>query len=263
MKQCSLAGWPGVLFRLAVLSLLLLPQGAEAMLNDLRPLASMPYGRPDAKAAVLPDPMGYVSDHADGLDADWKARIRSVCQDLERKTGVEMVVVTVKTIKPYATVQDYAEALYQRWGVGTAQQGHGVLVLAAMEERQAAVTVGRSLYAVVRPELLAQVGAQYLEPAFRDGQFGEGLYRTTVALATSTQDIHVGAPLRSHVKGLGVFLTVTTGVGVLVFFWWISRPDLRHPFGRIRRGEYWGSGQGGFGGNFGGFGGGMSGEWWK
>jgi uncharacterized protein len=55
-------------------------------------------------------------------------------------------------------------------------------------------------------------------------------------------------------------LTLFTAVGALSFLWWLSRPDLRHPYGRLRRGEYWGSGQGGFGGNFGGFGGGMSGE---
>src|SRR5688572_21726803 len=33
----------------------------------------------------LPGPLGYVSDHAGVLEAEWKARIRSVCQDLERK----------------------------------------------------------------------------------------------------------------------------------------------------------------------------------
>ncbi|MBI3604104.1 MAG: TPM domain-containing protein [Nitrospirae bacterium] len=260
MSGCGRAVRLGVMPWMLAAGLLSLSQGAEGMLNDYRPAASMPYGRPDAKTASLPGPLGYVSDHAEVLDEDWKARIRSVCQDLERKTGVEMVVVTVKTFKPYATAQDYAEALYQRWGIGTAQQDHGVLVLAAVEERQAAVTVGRSLYAVIRPEQLGQIGSLYLEPAFRDGQYGEGLYRTTVALASSTQDIHVGAPLRAHVKGLGLFLTVATGAGALAFLWWISRPDLRHPFGRIRKGEYWGSGQGGFGGNFGGFGGGMGGE---
>ena len=47
----------------------------------------------------LPEPLGYVSDHAAIIDPDWKARIRSVCQDLERKTGVEMIVVTVPSLK--------------------------------------------------------------------------------------------------------------------------------------------------------------------
>src|SRR6185295_13353781 len=48
------------------------------------------YQRPKIQ---LPEPRGYVSDHAQAIDGDWKERIRSVCQDLERKTGIEMVVV--------------------------------------------------------------------------------------------------------------------------------------------------------------------------
>jgi len=52
----------------------------------------------------LPEPRGYVSDHAQAIDGDWKERIRSVCQDLERKTGIEMVVVTVPSIKPFASI---------------------------------------------------------------------------------------------------------------------------------------------------------------
>jgi len=55
----------------------------------------LPQGKPP-----LPEPLGYVSDHAGVIEADWKARVRSVCQDLERKTGVEMVVVTVNTLAP-------------------------------------------------------------------------------------------------------------------------------------------------------------------
>lgn len=223
-------------------------------------LAPQPAPAAPKEQPQMPEPLGYVTDHAAVLDADWKARIRSVSQDLERKTGVEMVIVTVRTIKPYKSVNDYASTIYQRWGIGTAQQDHGVLLLAAVEERQAAITLGRSLLGVVTPPVMEKISSQYIEPSFRNGEFGKGLYQTSVALAAAVQDVRVGAPLRYHLKGFGIFLTVTTGVGSLIFLWWISRPDLRHPYGRIRREEYWGSGQGGFGGNFGGFGGGTSGE---
>ena len=214
----------------------------------------------ERKKPQLPDPLGYVSDHAQALDQEWKARIRSVCQDLERKTGVEMVVVTVRGIKPYPTVNEYADALFERWGIGTAQQDHGVLVLAAVEERAAAITVGRGLIPIVTPQVLQEVSGKYVEPAMRSGRYGEGLYRTAVVIATAAQDVRIGAPMHVHAKGLGFWITLVTIVSGLWFLWWISRPDKRHPFGRLRRGEYWGSGQGGFGGNFGGFGGGTSGE---
>ena len=210
----------------------------------------LPQGKPQ-----LPEPLGYVSDHAGVVEIEWNARVRSVCQDLERKTGAEMVVVTVNTFAPYATAKDYAEALYQRWGIGTAQQEHGILLLAAVEKRQAAVTLGRSMIAVIPPSVLSKIASQYLDPAFRNGRYGEGLYRAAVALASVAQEIRVGSPPRSRMKGLGLWLTIISFAGALAFLWWISRPDLRHPFGRIHKGEFWGSGQGGFGGNFGGFGG--------
>src|SRR5205807_9857267 len=55
------------------------------------------------------------------------------------------------------------------------------------------------------------------------------------ALPIFAQDIRVGEPPRSRRKGLGIFLTLLTSIGALWFLWWIARPDLRHPYGRLRR----------------------------
>ena len=217
-------------------------------------------GEPLKEGQPFPQPMGYVSDHAGVVETEWNARIRSVCQDLERKTGIEMVVVTVKNLLPYRNAHEYASAIYQRWGVGSAQHEHGIVILAAIEEQGAAVTVGKGLIGRLTQTMVQEAGQQYLDPAFRNARYGEGLYRTTVALASGLQDIRIGEPPRRHMKGVGVVLTILTASGAFAFLWWISRPDLRHPFRRLHRGEFWASGQGGFGGNFGGFGGGTSGE---
>ena len=219
-----------------------------------------PYDRPKIR---LPDPRGYVSDYANVLDDDWKARIRSVCQDLERKTGVEMVVVTVPTIQPFGSAIDYATAIYEKWGIGSTQQEHGVLVLVAVQERQAAMTLGRQMLPVITPTVMNQVGSEYLHPSIEHGHFGEGLYRTVVALASPAQEVRVGTTAHRYFKALGFWITFLTSLGAVLFFWWISRPDLRHPYGRIQKGEYWGTGQGGFGGNWGGFGGGTSSEGYR
>jgi len=221
---------------------------------------ALPYDRPKVK---LPDPMGYVSDHAQTLEGDWKARIRSVCQDLERKTGVEMVVVTVPSVKPFASAQEFATALYEKWGIGSTQQKHGILLLVAVEERQAAMTLGRQMLPVITPAMMNRIGSEYLHPSIERGHFDEGLYRTVVALASASQDIRAGSLPKTHYRRLGIWITILTSLGAVLFLWWISRPDLRHPYGRIRRGEYWGTGQGGFNGNWGGFGGGTSGEGYK
>ena len=235
---------------LALLMLVLSMGSAEAV----------PYDRPKV---LLPEPRGYVSDHAQVLDKNWKERIRSVCQDLERKTGVEMVVVTVPSIKPFGSANEYATAIYEKWGIGSTQQEHGVLVLVAVQERQAAMTLGRQMLPVITPVVMNRVGGEYLHPSIDLGNFGEGLYRTVVALASQSQEVRVGSLTKTHFKGVGFWITLFTSIGAMSFLWWISRPDLRHPYNRIRKGEYWGTGQGGFGGNFGGFGGGTSGEGYK
>lgn len=211
----------------------------------------------------LPKPLGYVSDHGRVLSPEWKERIRSVCKDLETKTGVEMVVVTVGSIEPYAQVREYADALYKYWRIGSAQREHGVMVLAYTKRPQVSVTLGRNMIRVISPGLLDQVKRRYVEPSFQVAHFGEGLYRTVVALASAAQDVRVGEPLKKRSGAAGIWIMVSSITLVLGFFWWITRPDKRHPFRRVQQGDFWGTGQGGFGGNFGGFGGATSGEEWS
>lgn len=220
------------------------------------------YDRPKERVP-LPSPIGYVSDHAQVVEQAWKDRIRSVCIDLEKKSGVEMVLVTVPSLKPYPTAAAYADALYEKWQIGSTQQEHGVMVVVAVQERQAAMTLGRQMFPVITPAVRAEVSRKYLQPAIERGQFGEGLYQTAVALATPAQEARITAPTRTKIKGLGIWITIGTTIAVVCFFWWISRPDLRHPYRRIQKGEYWGTGQGGFGGNWGGFGGVTNGEGWR
>ncbi|MDH4301852.1 MAG: TPM domain-containing protein [Nitrospira sp.] len=235
--------------------------GLIVLLSAVEAPASL-YERPKERVP-LPNPMGYVSDHAQVVDGQWKERIRSVCIDLEKKSGVEMVIVTVPSMKPYPTAREYADALYQKWQIGSTQQEHGVMVLVAVEERQAAMALGRRMFPVITPAVRNEVSRTYLQPAIDRGDFGEGLYRTSVALATPAQEVRLDTPLRPRIKGLGVWITLGTTGAIVAFFWLISRPDLRHPYRRIQKGEYWGTGQGGFGGNWGGFGGGTSGEEWR
>ena len=108
------------------------------------------YDRPKERIP-LPSPIGYVSDHAQVVEQEWKDRIRSSAFDLEKKSGVEMVIVTVPSIKPYPSAKHYADALYEKWQIGSTQQEHGLMVLVAVQERQAAMALGRKMFPVITP----------------------------------------------------------------------------------------------------------------
>ena len=222
-------------------------------------LCSLSWGM-TSEEQNLPTPLGYVSDYADLLNEEWHAQIRAVCKDLETNTAVEMLVVTLDTIQPLPHAQDYASRLYEAWRIGTAQQERGVLLLVAMQEQQAVVVVGKSLLSIVTPQKLDDISLNFLQPMFRSGDYGTNIYRSALFLASIAGQAPVPKEKNQPKRSAGFWMNLTAVFLMLYALWRFTRPERRHPFPRWKRGEYWGTGQGGFGGNFGGFGGGTGGQ---
>ena len=209
---------------------------------------------------TLPTPLGYVSDYAEILSPQWHSQIRSVCKDLENRTGIEMIVVTMGSIDPTINVQDYASRLYEGWRIGTAQQQRGLLLLTAVTERQAVVVLGRNLLSVISRQQLDEISEQFLVPMFQSEDYGQNMYRASVRLASTSAQAKLPVGDQKKSRNAGFWMNLTVVVVMVLILWRFTKPERRHPFQRWRRGEYWGTGQGGFGGNFGGFGGGMGGH---
>ncbi|MCA9471974.1 MAG: TPM domain-containing protein [Nitrospirales bacterium] len=215
------------------------------------------YPRPQVKLN-LPTPLGYVSDYAEVLSPHWSKQIRAVCKELEQRTGVEMIVVTLASVDIEGmNVQDYASALYKGWRIGTAQQERGILILASMEDRQAVVVLGRSLLSVISRQQLDELSTQYFIPMFREQDLGSLFYQAIVRLAASAGEVQFLEPAEKKSSRAGFWMNLSVAMVMLYILWRFTRPERRHPFQRWRRGEYWSTGQGGFGSNFGGFGGRM------
>jgi len=210
--------------------------------------------------SAFPTPRGYVNDYANILSDQWTNQIRFICQDVENRVGVEMIVVTVPTIKPFSHARAYASQLYTNWRIGSAQQERGIVLLMALKEQQAVVVLGRSLLSVISPSLLDEITSQILIPMFRTGDYGQHLYQVSVRLAEASGLLAgTKGQKRAHSKA-GFWMNLSVVMAMVFVLWRFLRPEQRHPFQRWRRGEFWGTGQGGFGGNLGGFGGGMSGD---
>ena len=229
------------------------------MIGLLMPVYSSSWGM-TAQEQNLPTPLGYVSDYANLLDEEWYAQIRAVCKDLETNTAVEMLVVTMESIAPLPHAQDYATRLYEAWRIGTTQQERGLLLLVAVQERQAVVVVGKSLLPLVTPQKLDEISLKFLQPMFRSDDYGMNVYRSALSLASIAGQAPVPNEKKRPTRSAGFWMNLTVVFHMFYALWRFTRPERRHPFPRWKRGEYWGTGQGGFGGNFGGFGGGTGGQ---
>ena len=213
-------------------------------------------------ATTFPSPRGRVSDFAEVIDPGHAARIAEVSEELERRTGIQLAVVTVPSYAPEAGIEDYAAGLFKAWGIGKAKEDHGLLLIMAAAERRVRIEVGYGLEPIVTDGRAGEIIDRDILPSFRRGEFGEGLLRGADALADLAAG-QGGTPEpdgRPSVNDLVILAFLLGGLVLVVLLAYGGRLSRRRDW--WNRGGTWGDsgGFGGFGGGgFGGFGGGGSG----
>jgi uncharacterized protein len=67
----------------------------------------------------------YINDFAHLLTSTDTTRLRTICSDLNRSKGIELVVVTINSIRDYNTadqaIEHFATYLFNTWGIGDRQ----------------------------------------------------------------------------------------------------------------------------------------------
>ncbi len=222
-----------------------------------------------AKRAKFPRPRGYVGDFAGVIPSNHKQNIEKLAMELERKTSVEIAVVTVNDLNGM-DLEGYAADLFEEWGIGKKGKDNGLLLLLAMKERKAKIEVGYGLEGIIPDGLAGDIIRQKMLPAFREGRFGLGLFNAAaVSAGLIAKDSGVelsflnGIP-EEYYRMSGKKTAKNTVLGKLLYllFLFLVFGGRMIFFPMLLGGGFWSGGGGGFGGGgggFGGFGGGMSG----
>ena len=71
-------------------------------------------------------PQGYLSDFASVVDAESRSKIELYCARLEKATGAQIAIVTFPTLEGQP-IEDVANDLFRRWGIGKKGQDTGLL----------------------------------------------------------------------------------------------------------------------------------------
>jgi uncharacterized protein len=230
-------------------------------------------------------PQGYVNDFAGVLSEDTRSKLTALCTEVDQKTHAQIAVVTIHTLEGGA-IEDFANRLYVRWGIGPKSDNRGVLILLAVDDHRYRVEVGYGLEPILPDGKVGGFGREIV-PALRRSDYNGALLQLTNSVAAviaqaSGVTLSQGLPPptsgesneSNHGLGLGFLLLIALG---FLLFGGLRFLFLSRGFGS-RRGYYggrWGGpwigggwpgggfggfgGGGGGGGGFGGFGGGMSG----
>lgn len=124
----------------------------------------------------------WVADNADVLDAQTERKLDDLINGVKRKTGAEIAVVTVRSLGGYK-VEDFANLLFNRWGIGRKSDDDGVLILAAISDRKLRIEVGDGAESVITDGQAGQIIRETIGPRFKAGDFNGGLYNGTLAIA--------------------------------------------------------------------------------
>jgi uncharacterized protein len=228
-------------------------------------------------------PWGYVSDFAGALSHDTRVQLTKLCVEVDDRTHAQIAVVTIHSTAGIP-IEQFANQMYERWGIGYKPENRGALVLLAVNDRRYWVEVGYGLEPILPDGKVGGFGREMV-PMLKQGDYNRAtLFLTGEVARVIAADRHVALASQPDVQlesrsgtnfGGSSATTIVVLVLVLLAFGGLAvlvlPALLASQVGRFGRGGWgsmggpwmggasWGGFGGGGGGGFGGFGGGISG----
>lgn len=218
-----------------------------------------------AKEVSIPAQRAWITDTARIINPQTLAKTETFLEELDKKTGVQIAVLTVPSLslgeENPLSIEEYASLVFEKWQLGQEGKDNGILLLVSLQDRAVRIEVGYGLEGVLTDTKCGLIIRNYIIPKFKEGDYSGGILEAIQLLAgyaTGNQEIKDKVD-SSDDEGLTKFIPLFMW---LVFVAIIVISNIFGPKGGNRRpptGGGRGFGGGSFGGGFGGGGGGRSG----
>lgn len=126
------------------------------------------------RAADFPALTGRVVDQADIIPAATRQALETKLADLESKSGIQLVVATVRSLQG-EEIEPYANELFRTWKLGEKDKNNGVLLLVAPNEHRVRIEVGYGLEPTLTDALSKLIIVNAIAPRFKAVDFGTGI----------------------------------------------------------------------------------------
>ncbi len=127
-------------------------------------------------APNYPPLTGRIVDQANIISSEARLSIGPKLADLEDKSGIQLVVATVKSLDG-EEIEPYANGLFRTWKLGEKTKNNGVLLLVAPNERRVRIEVGYGLEGTLTDALSKIIIANAIAPRFKAGDYSDGISR--------------------------------------------------------------------------------------
>lgn len=171
---------------------------------------------------VSPTSDFYVNDSAGVLTRETKQYIMDTNVELQKKTGAQIVVVTVKSLDGMS-IEDYAYQLFNSWGIGDKNKDNGLLLLCSYGDREFRVEVGDGLEGKLPDGKTGRMQDEYIIPYLRQNDFDEGIRNGYSAFLKEVADeygVTITGSEKAVQKGTN-FELIEIGIYMMAMFFFI------------------------------------------
>jgi uncharacterized protein len=116
----------------------------------------------------------YVSDPTHILHDTTASRINQILGDLENKATAQVAVVVLPSIGE-ADRFEFAQRLFEHWGIGQAEKDNGLLILFILDQRNIRFHTGYGLEGILSDARCKQIQQQFMVPSFKEGDYNAGM----------------------------------------------------------------------------------------
>jgi uncharacterized membrane protein YgcG len=127
---------------------------------------------------AAPQPARYMVDMANMLTVEEAQSIEDKLYAYYQAQQAQIIVVTVVSLEG-SSVEEYAEALFNKWGIGDKERKDGLLLLISKNDRKMRLEVGYGLEATLTDAFCAEVISVSLTPNFKNSDFYGGINAAT------------------------------------------------------------------------------------
>src|SRR5271169_2068507 len=180
-----------------------------------------------AFALDFPQLTGRVVDQAGVMSADSRGAVEGKLKDLEDKSGIQLVVATVKSLQG-SDIETYANQLFRTWKLGQAQKNNGVLLLVAPAEHKVRIEVGYGLEGTLTDALSSVIISSAIVPRFKANDYSGGIERGVDGIISVLNGDTTGWQPKVSVRTddnstFPATLLIVLFVLFFIYFFWLSR----------------------------------------
>jgi uncharacterized protein len=175
---------------------------------------------PNPKAG---DANAFVSNPDGILSSETVRALNAKFYELEKETSAEIAVVVLNSIGNQV-LEDFANALFNYWGIGKAGSDNGVLILFVLDQRAIRFEVGYGLEGALPDAICKRIQTQAMLPEFRVENYDAGMMAGVDIMIKLIKEEPV-PELESDFNFLNIFIwsTILTFVLFALLPWlWLS-----------------------------------------